>query len=42
MPQDISGVAKCVLKDFDKRLVVSTGLSGKYDAVSVSDDGPKR
>lgn len=39
--EDISGVARCVLKDFDKRLVVSTGLSGKYDAVSVSDDGPK-
>lgn len=40
--EDVSGVARCVLKDFERRLVVSSGLSGKdYKDVSVTNDGPK-
>jgi len=37
--EEISGVARCVLKDFDKRLVIATGLSGKYEKITVSNDG---
>jgi hypothetical protein len=40
--EEVSGVARCVFKDFNERVVISTGLSGKYEKVSVSNTGPVR